>query len=372
LKQIKTKLIAAVLVSAVFLVGLVAVANPAKADQFQDQINALNSQISKNQAAVNAKKTEANNLANKLAVIQGEINIAQQALNLTSLQIKQTQSEIDQANRDLDRQKAILKDNLRLVYKQGEVSPLELIASSKNLSDFVAQSQYLNAIKNKINSNLKKIDQLKQDLNRKQGELNTVALQQKAQVDDIAAQKAEQQRILAATQGEQSKYQAYISQDSQRVKELKAQQAAAIMATQSNVSYGGSGGYPYAGVSYPCWSGLSCADPWGMFKRECVSYTAWKVASTGRRMPYWGGVGHAYMWPGNAISAGIPVDSSPRAGDVAIRPKLTSNPWDVGHAMYVDRVNPNGTIRVSQYNAGLDGRYSEADISPSGLSFIHF
>jgi surface antigen len=40
--------------------------------------------------------------------------------------------------------------------------------------------------------------------------------------------------------------------------------------------------------------------------------------------------------------------------------------------MYVESVNGNGTINISQYNASLDGRYSTNTISPSGLYFIHF
>jgi surface antigen len=40
--------------------------------------------------------------------------------------------------------------------------------------------------------------------------------------------------------------------------------------------------------------------------------------------------------------------------------------------MYVESVNGDGTITVSQYNAALDGRYSVRTLSPGGLVFIHF
>jgi surface antigen len=121
--------------------------------------------------------------------------------------------------------------------------------------------------------------------------------------------------------------------------------------------------YPYANAAWP----NNEADPWGMYKRQCVSYTAWAVSASGRHMPYWGGKGTANKWPGNARAAGIPVDSSPRVGDVAIR---TSGSF--GHAMYVNGVNSNGTINVSQYNANWKGTYSTATVSASGLQFIHF
>ncbi len=364
MKNIKTKVVVALTMASVVLVGFAIMASPVKADQLQEQIDALRSKVRDTQAQAAQKAAEASTLKGKLASIDAEIYAAQAALNLTNSEIRGTQAEIDQANRDLDRQKEILKDNLRLVYKQGEISPLELIASSKNLSDFVAQSQYLNAIKNKINQNLRKIDDLKRELSIKQGQLNALAEQQKVTYDQIAARRAEQASILARTQGEEANYRKVAEEDSKKITELKRQQAAIIAAQSSNVSYGGTGGYPWANVNpFPSF----VIDTWGMYARQCVSYTAWKVATTGRNMPYWGGRGNANQWDDNARAAGIPVDSSPRVGDIAV---LNSGTY--GHVMYVERVNGNGTIRVSQYNAAFDGRYSEADVSIAGLVFIHF
>mgnify|MGYP001048787499 CR=1 FL=1 len=121
--------------------------------------------------------------------------------------------------------------------------------------------------------------------------------------------------------------------------------------------------YPWANAPFP----NDLPDPWGMFQRQCVSYTAWKVAQSGRHMPYWGGVGNANQWDDNARAAGIPVDTNPRVGDVAV---MHIGPY--GHVMYVEAVNPDGTIRISEYNYDLQGNYSERTISPAGLVFIHF
>jgi surface antigen len=107
-------------------------------------------------------------------------------------------------------------------------------------------------------------------------------------------------------------------------------------------------------------------DSWGMYNRECVSYTAWKVYQTFGYMPYWGGSGNANQWPGDAAAAGIPTGSVPKPHSVAI--------WNVGafgHAMWVEAVN-GSTIYVSQYNYDLQGHYSEMSINGSGLTYIYF
>ncbi len=353
----KTKILATLGVVAVLLLPMVA-----SADQFDDQINALKKKVSETQAAADQKSSEADTLKAKLAGIEAQINAAQTQLNLTNSQISLTQKQIDEANKDLDRQKLILKDNLRLIYKEGKVSPMEVIASSGNLSDFVAKQEYLAAIKKKIDLNLEKIDSLKKELDLKKGQLTALSVQQKGVYDQIASQRAQQQSLLARTQGDEANYRKVAQEDNAKITELRKQQAAIIASYSSNVRYGGSGGYPWAGAPFP----NSISDPWGMYQRQCVSYTAWKVASTGRNMPYWGGRGNAYQWPDNARAAGIPVSNTPRVGDVAI-----SMGGYYGHAMYVEAIN-GSTVRVSQYNANWDGAYSTSDVSISGLQFIHF
>jgi surface antigen len=102
-----------------------------------------------------------------------------------------------------------------------------------------------------------------------------------------------------------------------------------------------------------------------MYNRECVSYTAYKVASSGRTMPY--GFGDADMWPEAARDNGIAVDTQPRVGDVAVLPD-----GEHGHSMYVEAVHSDGTISVSQYNKAKTGTYSEERRKTEGLEFIHF
>lgn len=126
---------------------------------------------------------------------------------------------------------------------------------------------------------------------------------------------------------------------------------------------------PACGGGYPdkwCKAALdTIVDDWGMYNRECVSYTAYKVASSGREMPY--GFGHANRWPDAARAHGTAVDTQPRVGDVAI-----ISDGEFGHSMYVEAVHADGTISVSQYNKAKTGRYSEERRPAAGMVFIHF
>jgi surface antigen len=122
------------------------------------------------------------------------------------------------------------------------------------------------------------------------------------------------------------------------------------------------GGYPDKWCKRPL---DTVVDQWGMYNRECVSYTAYRVALSGRSMSY--GFGDANKWPDAARAHGIAVDTTPRAGDVAI---LSGG--EHGHSMYIERVNPDGTIMVSQYNKNKTGTYSQENVATTGLVFVHF
>ena len=113
----------------------------------------------------------------------------------------------------------------------------------------------------------------------------------------------------------------------------------------------------------------SYVDSWGMYSRQCVSYTAFKVAQAYGNMPYWGGVGNANQWPGNARAAGIPTGSTPRVGSVAV---VSSGQY--GHTAWVEAINPNGTIRISHFNVNWTGNYAVWDnLSPSYFdTYIYF
>lgn len=360
-KTIKTKILY-LTTCAVLAFGLVP--GFAMADQFDDQINALNQKIDQNQAVINQKQAEANTLSNKLSILQGQISSAQAELNLTKLQVSQINEQIKKANEELEKQKQVLKDNMVIMYKQGNISPLELLASSDNLSDYVSKQEYLTAIKNKVNENLTKIDQLKRELDEKKNKLDILAFQQKAQVDNIDHQRAEQQELLSKTKGEEASYQSLVSADKASVSSLKKQQAAAIAASSSNNTYGGTGGYPWAGVVQD-----SGADPWGFYYRECTSYAAWRRANIGRPIPAWGRMGpaDAKTWPGWARNFGYRVDGSPEVGAIGVY-----GGGQYGHVMIVESIKNGGsTVHVSQYNADMTGHYSESDWPTSALTFIH-
>lgn len=328
-----------------FVIGI------ANADQYSTQISQLQAQNSQLNQQNQALATEAVGYQAAIDSLAGQISALE-------TQIRTNQAKQAELQTQIQHHKNVLGQNIKAMYLESEISTFEVLASSNDLSKAVDKEQYRNEVKDKISATLETINQLKRQLEQ-------VINDQKAAQTQLDAQRAEQARLLALNQAQRAELDNQLKNNNSQINDLRRQQAVA------NARLFGSGvrnvadtsGYPYSGVGFP----NTIADPWGMYMRQCVSYTAWKVANSGRHMPYWGGRGNANQWDDNARAAGIPVDGNPKVGDVAV-----SNSGYYGHVMYVEAVYGDGTIYVSQYNANWSGAYSEARIGTGGLVFIHF
>lgn len=339
------------------------------ADQFDDQINALRAQNNQSQAVANQLQVQADSYQGAIDGLQSQINVLQGSINANRAKQADLQNQITAAEAELAKQKKVLGDNIRQMYLEGQISTLEMLASSKDLNEFVDKQQYRNSVQSKIQDTLTKITELKHQLNSQKEEVEKLLKDQETMQSTLAGQRSQQNALLSFTQSQKDEYTSAIKANNSQISTLRAQQIAANARFIGNAGTG-----PACGGGYPAkWCEIekdSVLDSWGMYNRECVSYTAFRVAASGRHMPAWGfaGRGDAKMWDDEARSDGIPVDGNPRSGDIAI-----SNAGNWGHAMYVESVNGDGTINISQYNAAFDGRYStRANLPVGNLVFIHF
>lgn len=316
---------------------------------------------------------QAETLKTAIASLDIDIEKKNNEIELTSVKIAQLTDELDKAQLELDRQKDLLKASMRELYKRRGASTVELLVASDSFSQFMNDQEYLERLKVGIQDSTEKVIVLKQQITAQKTEQETLKAQQEDQRAQLDATRLERANLLAQTQGDEARYQSL-------VETLKTQQAEVNKALFAQVRLergdGNNGGYPYndyafSMVPYACGPGEG-PDRWGYCTRQCVSYVAWAVERSGKKAPmYWG---NARDWYSAALSAssqaaGIRVDRTPTKDSVAV---YTSGSY--GHVQYVEDVNGNGTMRISQYNAELTGQYSEATVASSrfDLFFIHF
>ncbi len=348
----------------VLTVGMTVVPKPVTADSIGDQITKLQQENSTNKNAVANLQNEAVSFQDAITRLQSQINLVQAQIDDNTTKQTEILAQITANQLELDKQRAVLGENIRVMYVEGQITTIEMLATSKNLSEFVDKEEYRNTIKNKIQTTLVQINELQNKLKEQKVQIERLLAEQQSQRQVLASSRAEQANMLAYNQSQQSTYNQKTKANQARIASLIDQQRRAnnsvdggyyFLRFDGPINDFDPGAYPYKNAGFSMSTAPGCVDndgpdKWGYCTRQCVSYAAWAVEASGRRAPRY--YGNAKDWVTAAYRDGVEVSRIPQPGDIAIS---TSGTW--GHAMYVEQVDAS-RIYVSQYNASLDGHFS--------------
>jgi len=153
-KQIKLVKKSSIIAFAFLVVALTPVINSSQnqvfADPYEQKINELNSNIDQNQKKIADLKTQGDTLANKLESARLETANLQSKIDANEAKNAQLKGQIVEAEAKITENKKILANSIRKLYIDGDISSLEILASSKSLSDYVDKQEYRDRVKNKI------------------------------------------------------------------------------------------------------------------------------------------------------------------------------------------------------------------------------
>lgn len=349
--------------------GVFALGSHVFARDYEAEIKAKEQEASKYNSEASRLGEMADNLQSELDKINGQITTIQG-------QIADSQKKIDNLNAQIKRNEILIKQRRKAMgqvladmHVDDQISPLEMLASSNSIGDYIDKQEQRSSLRTSLNGKIKEIKALQKKLEENKKLVENTLRDQEAQRNVLSSKQSEKAKLVADTKNDQNAYSALAQKRNSEVAKLREEQAAANRrALGGGVSIPGGipggGGYPGVWANAPL---DAYVDPWGLYTRECVSYVAWKIHSTGRYVPHFGGAGNANQWPSTAARHGISSGSTPKAGAAAVMSVGT-----YGHVMYVESVNGDGTITVSDYNFAWDGLYRYYTRSASGLTYVYF
>jgi surface antigen/peptidoglycan hydrolase CwlO-like protein len=372
---------------------LMAVAAPislpqsAYARDFDAEINALQREIDQYQAHAGELRKTIGTLQEEIAGIDRQKNVIQAQIDISQAKHDKLVQEIKETEQKIAENKDALGSTIADIYVDDEISPLEMLASSNNIGDYVDKQEYRSSVQDQLSQTIEKIKKLKADLEEQKVGVQRALADQQNSRGALVAKEQERATILAKTQGQESAYQSLANDRESRKLEVQRAQQAEIEAAMARAGGGGavvtlpgtSGGYPWNDsncyVDGNAWSygGIdgNGTDGMGYGCRQCVSYVAWRAyKETGYAAINWG---NANNMPSNARAAGFSTGSTPRAGSAGV---ISAGAY--GHVVWIDAVNGDGTVDVSQYNyynAGGSGwgHYSKMRVSAATYdTYIYF
>ncbi|HNX11024.1 MAG TPA: peptidoglycan DD-metalloendopeptidase family protein [bacterium] len=219
-------------------------------EEINDQIKTLNGQISgqkqkisdiqakqqKYLEAISQKQQEQNTLGNELSIINDRLEKANLEIEATELEIDKTNLEIKKLNIDIrSKDEAISKNKekiaslLKLMYKQDQVSALEILLLNNSLSDFINQLKYLQNTNEEILNSVEDLQTVKdkleadqQILSDKQTELGKLKAVLDEQQQALAGEQQNKSYVLQETRQSEKQYQLMLQQAKREQQQAEA------------------------------------------------------------------------------------------------------------------------------------------------------
>lgn len=391
------------------VLSLGALAPSVNAQDFDSQIETVNSSI----ANINEKKSAVNStidtLAKELSDVQTKIDTTQAKKAEVQEQIETLKTEIAKLEKVIAERNTRLEEQARSVQTNGARSYLDFLLNAESLSDAVSrigvvmdlmganrelmqqQAEDKKQVESKEEAQQEKLaeqEAAEKELASLQTELNDTFSKNKvllanlsqeevaeiAKRDGLVAEKEAFQKRLAEEKAKAEAEAARIAEASRQALAAQASQsqttatqtsyeapapAAASTASTSTASSSTSTPAPAAQTSsytYTAGGGFPAVDPSfraslnGGYFGQCTYYVFNRMAQVGTPIGH-SMMGNAAEWPSYARSYGYSVSHSPSAGSaIVFQQGLAGADPTYGHVAFVEAVNADGSLYISEMN----------------------
>lgn len=308
----------------------------------------------------------AQTLEGEVARLDAEINALEADIVKNQAIADDLSLQISENETKLDLQQTALAKLLVNMHFEEDLDAIMLLASSNSLGDLAEKQSRQGTAKNQIASSAEAIRELKLSLEEQKRSVDALIESAELTRAEVTNKRAEQDALREKYKNDSAAYE----RDAAAARETMQQEIAAEIAKYNNGGVVGEGynSYPYAdrcprdNVGYIVIGGYVC---------QCTSYAGWKTQE------FWGititSWGDAKNWGNTATRLGYVVDNNPAPHTIAY-----STSGIYGHVMWVESVNANGTINLTEYNnpssskSGLPGDFgARYNVNPNIYRYIH-
>ncbi len=297
-----------------------------------------------NKNAATAAST-ANLYQAKVSEMSAEIARKESEIIQTTMDIKALKGEIAKTETKLLEEQEALAELLINMHFESDAEPIKILAGATSISDLAEKAAREEVVKEQISASAAAVRRAKEKLEADKAEVEALLEQQEAAKVAMTEKRTEQQRLVEKFENDAEAYEAEAkaAQEAQRAAEKAEQEA--HPERYRGTAYSGANTYPWQSdcpdkqdfyMTYQDGYAL------GGYVCECVSYTGWKAYEFYGLYLSWG---NAYSWDDGARAAGYVVDHNPEPNTIG---QVDGYPY--GHVFWVESVNEDGSINVTEYN----------------------
>jgi len=172
----------------------------------------------KQQEAVNLKN-QVDILDNRIAKLRVDIKKTETEIDETILEVEDTEENISLESTRIAKQKEILGELMRRMYRDDSKNRLEILVLNNSFSDFFNQFNYLETASEDLQGSLSRIQKLKlqlesqkRDLSNKRKSLEDFKIALESKKDNLAEQMSVKSNLLAQTKNSEQKFRSLLTQ----------------------------------------------------------------------------------------------------------------------------------------------------------------
>lgn len=332
------------------------------------------SNMNQNRGEAKANTREANSVAERIRQIDANIAALNAKIVANEARINELNTEIEKNEKKLADNQAALAEMLIDMHFSSGTEPISLLAGSTSISDYAEKQAREDTANEEIVVASKKIKELKEDLLKKKDEAEQAKQESEAAKREAASDRAEKNALKAEYDKKADDASALASYWEEKLKQL-AWTPPSNSTGNGSRWWGVANTYPYQGncprdnVRYSAYGGAVC---------QCTSYVSWKAKEKWGITNTWGGNAYNYV---NARGYYVPatgintyVDRNPAPYTIAVQ---TGGQY--GHVMWVESVNENGSVNITEYNVNwssigcnIGDFCSRKNVGSAGMWFVHF
>ncbi|MDO4752744.1 MAG: CHAP domain-containing protein [Candidatus Saccharibacteria bacterium] len=338
------------------------------------ECEAAKANMQQNQAAANEFSNKADSVAGVIDQLNSEIGSLNGEIAASENKIKELKVQITETEQKLSETQAALAEMLVNMHFSGDSEPITILAGSKSISDYAEKQAREDVAKQEITAASERVKTMREELQAKKDEAEQTLESLEGKRTLVASKRETQKSLMAEYEKNADEASALASYWEEQLKALAWTPPSNSVGNGSR-SWGANNTYPYRyncpqdNVRYSAYGGAVC---------QCTSYASYKAQERWGIVNTWGG--HAYNYV-NAVGYTVPstgirtyVDKNPAPNTIAIQ--LGGS---YGHVMWVESVNANGSINVTEYNVNwpsigcyLGDFCSRNNVGSAGTWFLHF
>lgn len=248
----KKKLVTAiVLVLVICLQGVISFADNILEDlqsqqqELQEQKNLTNGQLEEVQVQLSETMQQVQNLSETINQTESEIDGLNTRLQTLQTSITEEEQKLQIAQMDYDKQKKLFEDRMVAIYEAGETSYLDVLLSSKDITDFISNyyliseiASYDTELLNQIDVQKKNIEETKETLDSQKKEYAESKKNAEKKAILLKNTQTVKNNYMAKLTDAEKQLQAKIDEIDQATREVEAQ-IILIAGANSNTQYVG-------------------------------------------------------------------------------------------------------------------------------------